>query len=99
MCFSELLLTKYDDYSDDKKKDIISMLLESSRRGFELLENLLTWSRAEQNTIAYNPTDIDMKGVIEGNIYLLKQSAEKKNIQIQINTRIKISLLSFIFVL
>lgn len=51
-----------------------------------LLDNLLNWARSSiQGEIIAKPVEIDLKGIIDQSISLLKESAQRKSLTIQVN--------------
>jgi len=79
---SELLFKMYDKLNDEKRKKIISLILQSTNSTFELLENLLTWSLSHLGKIDFEPQTISINFLIEENLKLLTNLAVKKNIQL-----------------
>ena len=49
---------------------------------FTLLENLLTWSRVQQDLIEYHPQQIDVHTIAAYNLNLLRPHAEHKQLQL-----------------
>ncbi len=80
--FAELLSRKYETYSDEKRKELIKILLHSSKSIFDLLTNLLNWSRAQQGVIEFNAIMTNIIDLVHENIELLKNQANNKQISI-----------------
>ncbi len=80
--FSELLMRNHDDFDDDQKLELLTMIKTSSESAFNLLENLLQWARTQTDTIKYNPSQIQISELIEQNIELSKAIAENKSISL-----------------
>ncbi|MFW6369584.1 MAG: PAS domain-containing sensor histidine kinase [Bacteroidota bacterium] len=78
--FSELIKKNYDRYPDEKIKKFIDLIYSSSQNVSVLLENLLTWSRTQQNNIEFNPENINMYVSVEQCFELMDLSAKKKQI-------------------
>ena len=80
--FSSLLNKGFDNLEVKKQKKMLSLMDDSIKNTYKLLEDLLLWSRSQNGTIAFNPENI--------NLYLasieveesLKQSAQNKSIKI-----------------
>ncbi len=81
----ELLNTNFDNYETEKTKKFITISYEASERCFNLLENLLDWSRSQSNRIKFNPEKINLRPLIHENIMLLKNNASRKKIQLKNN--------------
>jgi len=82
---SEFLMDNYDQWDDLKRKEFVKYIFESSKQGFNLLENLLEWSRSQTGKITVNPTLFDLTDLVNENIELAKASAKNKEIDL-INT-------------
>jgi PAS domain S-box-containing protein len=80
--FSTLLCDEWNDFDDDDKITMVTAIRQSSEGAYELLMNLLDWSRLRLGTIDYNPATLDINSLIETNISLLKSNADKKNIRL-----------------
>lgn len=50
---------------------------------FNLLENLLTWARAQRGTIPFEPDNFIVNDVVQNTIYVHTPQAEAKNIRIE----------------
>jgi signal transduction histidine kinase/ligand-binding sensor domain-containing protein len=81
--FSDLLVMKYDKYTDEKRKQMAVFIKNSCRDIYELLENLLTWSRSQQGVIQFNPSVININDLIRINVKLTANQAEQKKIVIR----------------
>jgi signal transduction histidine kinase len=77
---SELLVEQINAAEYDKSKEIAEKINQTSSVAFDLLENLLTWSRSQTGQIQFNPSNLNIRDVIDTNILLLKSSAENKGI-------------------
>lgn len=77
-----LLNADLSDFTENDIKEIIGEMDNSAKNVFELLEDLLSWSRAQTGKILFNPDNIDISLIINNIITLMKPSAEKKNIQL-----------------
>ncbi|MCD4695029.1 MAG: HAMP domain-containing histidine kinase [Bacteroidales bacterium] len=80
--FSDLLKNNYDNFDKEEIKRFIHIMHESSKHGFNLLENLLQWSRSQTGRIALIREDVNIRDVVMGCIDLLATSAKKKQIKI-----------------
>ncbi|MEN8120692.1 MAG: tetratricopeptide repeat-containing sensor histidine kinase [Bacteroidota bacterium] len=70
--------------SEDKKQLMLSSTKESAVAAFTLLENLLIWANNEQGIINYEPTNLKLFKIADNNIKLLKETADKKNIDVSV---------------
>jgi PAS domain S-box-containing protein len=83
--FSDLLLQNHKEYDVETRESVIKTIYEISLKTFNLLENLLAWSRSKSGNIPYNPKNLDIKLIAIDSISLFKEAAEKKNIKISLN--------------
>lgn len=80
--FSELLKSDFDSMEKEEMRTFINIIHDSSKHGFNLLENLLQWSRANTGSIEYFPKTINVGELISNCISLYRNNADKKQIQI-----------------
>ena len=73
---------EYDDFEEEERLQFIQDLSKSSKNLYELLENLLQWSRAQTGRIEYNPDMTDLKLFPTVIFALLTMNAQKKNISL-----------------
>ncbi len=80
---TDILRTRYDHIQKNEIEQMINLIHNASKDGYELLENLLTWSRSQRNKITFSPTLVDIQALVKGNIQLLSNIAGIKNIEIE----------------
>ena len=80
--FSNILLEKHKNYDDKKREKMIKLVNESANSAFKLLENLLTWSRAQTGKISYMPEKLQLKILVTETIQELQASVNQKKIHI-----------------
>jgi len=83
MSMSETMLDDFDMFEKDDLKDIIRIMHHSSSQVFELLKNLLTWSRLNTGSIEFNPSIIRMKPLITDISALFAAQVTKKEIDFE----------------
>jgi two-component system, OmpR family, phosphate regulon sensor histidine kinase PhoR len=83
--FSDLLINHFDDLNNDKIKRYIQLINESGKNTFTLLENLLEWSRSQQNKIPFNPQPTNLYHLVKETHILVNNSTEAKNLQVKID--------------
>jgi len=81
--FVDLIHLRYEEYSDDERKKMIGIISDSADNIFQLLDNLLNWSRSQQGVIKFKAEMINIVPLIEKNIALYKDQAANKNIEIE----------------
>lgn len=83
--FSELLNDDNQNYTDIEKKEMSKNILLSTKKIFNLLENLLIWSRNQINRINYSPSSYNITYLISMVIPIMEELATAKNIRIIFN--------------
>ncbi|MDM8561570.1 hybrid sensor histidine kinase/response regulator [Candidatus Parabeggiatoa sp. HSG14] len=78
----ELLAHQNEQLSEEDKDKFIQIILNSSKKSYDLLKNLLEWSRAQTGRIKVNPVTFNLKEMIDRNIELLEHQASAKNINL-----------------
>jgi PAS domain S-box-containing protein len=82
MGFTQLLSMNIDKYDKSKIENFVKIIHQSSKLAYNLLENLLDWSRAQTGNLNFDPEEIHINELIIENINLLKSTAKNKNITI-----------------
>lgn len=81
---SDLLVL--DKSIDEKQKQVcIETINTSVKHTHVLLDNLLTWARAQSQSISYKPLKHNVSTIIDNELKVLKQTAESKSIIIENN--------------
>jgi len=81
--FSDLLYENFSELDDTEKYEYIEQVHHSSQGLFELLENLLQWSRAQMGKMEWNPEKVDMKKNFADNLSILQIGLNNKMISIE----------------
>jgi len=76
--FSELLYENIEDYSIEKAKKHILTIRDAAKHTYNLLDNLLQWSRTQRGIIDFEPKPIDMKAFIDMQLNILSVQAKAK---------------------
>ncbi len=79
----KILKSDLDLLSPEDTNEIISTLKNNADTTYELLENLLAWSRIQTGRFPYTPEKFTLNGLIAFNIGLVEALAKKKNITIK----------------
>lgn len=82
MGFTQLLSMNIDKYDKSKIENFIKIIHQSSKLAYNLLENLLDWSRTQTGNLNFNPEEICINNLIKENIDLLESTASNKSIVI-----------------
>ncbi|MCK5718792.1 MAG: hybrid sensor histidine kinase/response regulator [Thiomargarita sp.] len=80
------VLANNDKLTAESKEKYINNILTTANKGFNLLSNLLEWSRSQTGQIQVNFISIDLHKMVQRNIELISEKAKLK--QVQFNTNI-----------
>ncbi|HRW62642.1 MAG TPA: PAS domain-containing sensor histidine kinase [Bacteroidales bacterium] len=78
--FTELLIDNFDSLPDEKKKYYLEQVSASANTGYNLLKNLLDWSRSQTGQIKFMPQSLKLNTLIESVIQTVRISALNKKI-------------------
>lgn len=83
--FSELIMDKLK--KEDVKTSLIFMqhMHKASTAAYELLDNLLTWSRSQSGIIQFKPETLNIKKQIDYTILMLEGAAQIKGVKLSSN--------------
>lgn len=79
---SEFVIQEYDELTSDEVIKIVKDINSAGQNLFRLLENLLSWSRLTSGRADFNPEKVDLYVIALQAVMLLKQTAEKKEIDL-----------------
>ncbi len=79
---SDLLLENLDEMDMADTKKSLQFIENASKNAFQLLQNLLDWSRAQTGQLNYYPRKINLKKAIAWDIGLQENMAQAKNIEL-----------------
>ena len=82
MGFSEFLLLSLDVSSKRDIKDMVNNIHISAKSTYNLLENLLEWSRMQTGRMPHKPQKIEISVLVNETITLLSGNAKAKNINL-----------------
>lgn len=80
--FSEILLSDFKELQSNEVLYYINEMKNSADLSFNLLQNLLQWSRSQTGRIEFFPRKIELLEIVDQNISLLKASSERKGISL-----------------
>ncbi|HRY32991.1 MAG TPA: ATP-binding protein [Bacteroidales bacterium] len=81
--FLDILITDYGNFSDKERLAMLGKLRELAGRTFKLLENLLTWARAERNLLPFEPQVLNISELIDEVLVLLEPIALEKDVTVR----------------
>src|SRR6056297_428264 len=82
---SQYLATGIDKLDAETAKEFLEGMHKSSKNAFNLLENLLEWSRIQTGRILISPEEIDISQIVQENLVLFEMNIENKELQIENN--------------
>lgn len=80
--FSNILHEDYNKYTEEEKKQFVKQIYKSSGHLFQLLVNLLHWTRLQTGKIQYSPHKQNLIKSIESAYSEIMEIASEKNIKI-----------------
>ncbi len=81
--FVDVLHSDYNDYSEDEKKELIEQIKKSTESAYNLLINLLEWSRMQLKRISFEPIELNIYALTKEEIAVQQHVANAKNISIR----------------
>ncbi|MBW6458002.1 MAG: tetratricopeptide repeat-containing sensor histidine kinase [FCB group bacterium] len=81
--FSDLLQKNSETYEHEKMKKMISLMHGSVHKSYNLLNNLLEWSRSQTGILQFNPVPLHMDEVLSEVLNVLSEQIEQKKIQVE----------------
>lgn len=81
--FSDLLSRRYKKLNEAKKIELIEIINQSSKKLFQLLENLLQWARSQTGQINFEPEDFSLNELVDSNISLVQNIADEKKLELK----------------
>ena len=80
--FSSFLLKEIENGNMEKIKKYAMIINDSAKKGFELLINLLDWSRLQSDRIVVSPEHLNLNDIVEHNIDMGNTIAVSKHIHL-----------------
>ncbi len=82
MGFSEVLVEDYDDMNNDMHRELIQHIATASKNLYQLLENLLTWSRFQRGSLEFNPKPVELHAALDPVLGALLPTAVSKGVSL-----------------
>ena len=79
---SDVLLKKFDKFDREKILQFITNIRQVAKQGYDLLLNLLEWSRAQTGRLKFEMQNLNLNELVKANIDLLQTAANNKKIEI-----------------
>lgn len=83
--FADLLKHNFQNYSYEKRQQLVEYIFNSASSAYSLLENLLNWSRSQTSRLEVNPQMLLVEEIIEANYNLLQSTLKKKGLEFKTN--------------
>ena len=83
--FSEILIEEWEDLADEEKLQIVRLIKETSETTYQMLLNLLDWSRLHKERLMVQPKYLVIKELTENVLSQLYAQSSLKGIQIVLN--------------
>lgn len=84
MGFNDLIKDAIMLHDEQKALEYATVIGDSSKRIFVLLQNLLLWSKAQSGRMIFQPSDVTIGELINSAILLQKESLDRKKIDLQV---------------
>lgn len=85
LSISELMNENFETADKDEIKYGVKKIHQTNKHIYQLLENLLTWSKSQRGKLALETARFNLTKVVETNVNVLRLDAERKDINIQCN--------------
>lgn len=82
--FSDLLFENYDDFNKDQVAEQINLIHKSAHKTYNMLEDLLLWSRSQLGRMQFNPQEFVLANLCKEVIVDLTEQSNKKNISLHV---------------
>ena len=79
---TKLLHESPEEFSDDERNELISLIKESADNVYSLLENLLEWSRSQRGKIQFIPESVFLHSLVGFSTELYKPTTDNKNLSV-----------------
>lgn len=79
------MMTRLETLSKTDMQEMAASIYKSARNTYNLLEDLLTWSRLQRDRIDFDPAPVELHTLAENTVTLLEEMALSKNIRL-VNT-------------
>lgn len=81
---TEFIAENPDEFDEEELIEVISSMRDTSSQTYELLENLLSWSKTQQNIHEYSPTEFNIVETATNSVNFARNIARNKDIEIDL---------------
>lgn len=92
--FLDHLHQEFDSLEKDELKKLLKLLVSSSEHISDLLDDLLLWAQSQVKKMEVKTTELELNRVIQNTVETLQQSANLKQIDIDLDTDNQLKVLS-----
>ncbi len=82
---TDVLSANFDILSEKERKEFVDVMNQASKQLYNLLENLLEWSRAQTGNMNYEPHYISLKKMVDNALDSMMLNIENKQLKINLN--------------
>ena len=82
----EIMLDNFQKYDLNEIEEYLKMLNESAESTFYLLEEILVWVKTNSGKLPFEPSNINLESIFNKALKILKPTAEKKKISLNLIT-------------
>ena len=86
--YLNLLIKHYNKLSPEEISELSDKTRFSLQNLTMLMDNLLLWSRLQQNNLSFNPVEVDLRKVVDKSIRLFILLIEQKHIKLEVDHEI-----------
>ncbi len=90
----QLLMDNYKEFDEVERLEILTSAVKSSSNSYNLLMNLLDWSRSQQGKVEPNPLNFNVNKSIENVYMLVMDSSKQKNQEVDIQIKEDINIVN-----
>jgi PAS domain S-box-containing protein len=87
MGYTYLLMKEYNKYDEKKRESMVRSLYDVTKQTFNMLENILVWSRSQTGGIPFAPRAFNISNLLQENVRLYTPTARSKNITIALDDK------------
>jgi signal transduction histidine kinase len=84
---TKMLANSFFELSEQQKLEYIRGINKSSENLYNLFQNLLQWSTSQSGSMQFKPQEIDLGIIAYKAATILQESADKKNIEVEMNIK------------
>lgn len=83
--YTKILQNQDKPFEKEELKHIFQIINNTAVQGYELLENLLKWSKSQMGSLQISPVELNLRDSVDNCIRLIRNQADDKNISVENN--------------